>query len=64
MPASALILAAPTEAARPWPRHVLTPEGWRALVAALEREPGLSLQGRASPAEFVRAFAGSHAFVA
>lgn len=44
-PASALIRAAQAEPARPWPRHVLTPEGWRSLVAALAGEPGLSLQG-------------------
>lgn len=44
-PASAMIRAAPSEAARPWPRHVLTPEGWRDLPAALAEEPSLAFQG-------------------
>ena len=44
-PATALILSAPTEPARPWPRHVLTPEQWRDMAAALDSEPGLRFAG-------------------
>lgn len=41
--ASALILAAPALPARPWPRRVLTQEGWRAMADLLPGEPGLEL---------------------
>lgn len=37
--ALALIRAAPTVPCAPWPRHVLTPQDWRALVAALAARP-------------------------
>ena len=43
MTASDLLRAAPTEACQPWARHVLTPDEWRALVAALPGEPTLAL---------------------
>ena len=43
MGASALILAAPALPARPWPRHVLSQQGWRAMAELLPAEPGLEL---------------------
>ncbi len=43
MSAAGLLRAAPTEACRPWPRHVLTPEEWRAFAASLAAEPTLAL---------------------
>ena len=43
MSAAAMIRAAPWAQARPWPRHLLSPEGWRGMADALGAEPGLSL---------------------
>jgi Ni,Fe-hydrogenase III large subunit len=37
--AGALIRAAPAVPCTPWPRHVLTQEGWQALVEALQTDP-------------------------
>ncbi len=41
--AADLIRAAPVTPCHPWPRHVLTAEGWRAMAAALASAPELEL---------------------
>jgi Ni,Fe-hydrogenase III large subunit len=41
--ASAIIRAAPTEPCRPWPRHLLLGEEWRAMAAALGEPDAPSL---------------------
>ena len=41
--ASALIRAAASEPCRPWPRHVLAPDDWARMAAALADEPALAL---------------------
>lgn len=41
--AAAIIRAAPIERVRPWPRHALGPETWRALVVALIDDVSLDL---------------------
>jgi Ni,Fe-hydrogenase III large subunit len=41
--ASAFIWAAATEPCQPWPRHVLLPEDWARMAAALAEEPTLAL---------------------
>lgn len=38
-----LLNAAGTEPARPWPRHVLSPAAWAAMVSARQSSPALSL---------------------
>jgi Ni,Fe-hydrogenase III large subunit len=43
MDASALIRAAATEPCQPWPRHVLAPNDWTDMAAALADEPTLAL---------------------
>jgi Ni,Fe-hydrogenase III large subunit len=43
MTAAALIRAAPTEPCRPWARHILDADGWRAMAAALGTDDGLDL---------------------
>lgn len=42
-PASRPIRAAPAVPSRPWPRHLLAPDAWRAVLRALEAEPSLAL---------------------
>lgn len=55
MSASALIRAAPAAPARPWPRHVLSPEGWRGMADAMAGEPGLILLALWADTEHVHA---------
>ena len=43
MTALDIIAAAATTPCHPWPRHVLTPEAWAAMVAALADEPSPEL---------------------
>ncbi len=44
MTARAMILAAPTVASQPWPRHVLSPEAWTAMSHALAANATLDLR--------------------
>ena len=44
MTAAAILRAAPVVPCAPWPRHVLTPGAWAALVAALPASPALDLR--------------------
>ena len=45
MTALAIIRAAPLTPCRPWPRHELSSDDWRAMAAALHAAPGLALLG-------------------
>lgn len=43
MNAAAIIRAAPRVPARPWPRHLLSPDGWRSMADALGADPSPAL---------------------